>query len=57
MGSVEEKPDYVLTTVISHEDGTITRFSLTMLHRSLGSWSPWVPLNRIGTASVRAERF
>ena len=44
-------------TVISHENRTITRFSLTMLRRNLGSWSPWVPLHGMCAPRVPAERF
>ena len=47
----------ILGTVVSHENRTITCFSLTMLHYSLCSWSPWVPLHGIGTPRIPAKRF
>ena len=52
-----QESSFPMLTVISHENVTITRFSLLMLHGDLRSWSPWVPLNCILTPRIPAERF
>ena len=44
-------------TVVSDENVTITCFSRIVLHRNLGSWSPWVPLHGICAPWVPVERI